>query len=447
MKSGKAVCRYFSIALLAFSVWYALPHLGSLTYAKTNAEGEQAGHQESAENCINPAAERRGESAPTRPKDRAESLRAIASYLGLGRSSTIADIGAGNGRDTWVFAEIVGEGGKVYPEEIGEDLVRSLKASAEQKKLTQVSAALGRSDDPCLPADSIDLAYMNRVYHHFAKPREMLRGIWRSLKPGGYLVIVDQRRGTLRDWVPRHVREEKHYWIAETTVVREAREEGFAFYACAEQLWHEDEPFVLVFRRPEKSGEACRDPDMFQPISVENWGDLFLLPGGRYQNPVFIALGQARELMVPILEHSSSEGLDIVLEEWATQKDERPFLPAGLFLPSILTKDGDPNLPDKPVDAVFFLDSYHLLFHGETLLARLHEKLMPTGRVFILDRPSRQQLSRREASHRRQISPKMVEEEMNKAGFRLLFRGPRLARDRFLLIFGEIPQGTGTKPL
>lgn len=181
-----------------------------------------------------------------------------------------ADIGAGNGRDTWLFAEIVGETGKVYPEEIGEDMVRSLKASAEKKKLTQVLAVLGRSDDPCLPAESIDLAYMSRVYHHFAKPREMLRGIWRSLKPGGYLVIVDQRRGTLRDWVPRHVREEKHHWIAETTVVREAREEGFAFFACAEQLWHEDDPFALVFRRPENS---------------EN-------PGG--------------------------EGLDIVLEEWAT---------------------------------------------------------------------------------------------------------------------------------
>ena len=62
--------------------------------------------------------------------------------------------------------------------------------------------------------------------HHFAKLREMLRGIWRGLKPGGSLVIVDQRRGTRRDWIPRQVREKKHSWIAETTVVREAREEG-----------------------------------------------------------------------------------------------------------------------------------------------------------------------------------------------------------------------------
>jgi predicted methyltransferase len=431
------VCRYLSIVLLALCVCYALPLLGSLVSAQTKAEGEQTGRQETTENCINSAAQGTDESPAARPKDRAESLRAIVSHLGLGGGSAIADIGAGKGQDTWVFAEIVGETGKVYPEEIGEDQVRSLKDSAEKKQLTQVFAVLGRSDDPCLPADSIDLAYMNRVYHHFARPREMLRGIWQSLKPGGYLVIVDQRRGTLRDWVPRHVREEKHYWIAETTVVRETREEGFAFFACPDQLWHEDDPFVLVFQRPEKLGKAGRDPDTFLPISVESWQNLFLPSSGRYQNPVFIALGQARELMAPILEHSSSEGLDIILEEWATQKDERPFVPAGLSLPSVLTKDGDPILPDKPIDVVFFLDSYHLLFHGKTLLAKLHEKLMPTGRIYVLDRRSENPLSGREASHRRQIQPKTVEEEMSQAGFQLWFRGPRLARDRFLLVFGK----------
>ena len=53
------------------------------------------------------------------------------------------------------------------------------------------------------------MAYMRLVYHHFSKPREMLREIWRALKPGGYLVIVDRLPGTLRDWVPREQRAEQ----------------------------------------------------------------------------------------------------------------------------------------------------------------------------------------------------------------------------------------------
>ena len=135
-------------------------------------------------------------------KERAESLAQIVSHLGLGKGATIADIGAGGGQDTWVFAGLVGEKGTVFSEEIGEGRIESLKKEAQKKGLSQVRAVLGRSDDPCLPAASVDMAYMHYVFHHFAKPREMLRGIWRSVKPGGYLVVVDQQRGTLRDWVP-----------------------------------------------------------------------------------------------------------------------------------------------------------------------------------------------------------------------------------------------------
>ncbi|MCP4610848.1 MAG: methyltransferase domain-containing protein [Planctomycetes bacterium] len=380
-----------------------------------------------------------GENTKTKPGIRADAVRALVSHLGLGEGSIIADIGAGNGRDTWVFAEIVGETGTVFAEEIDEDKVNSLKESAEKKNLVQVISMLGSSTSPCLPADSVDLVYMNRVYHHFVKPREMLRGIWRSLRPGGYLVVVDQQRGTLRDWIPRYERGMKHYWIAETTVVREAREEGFIFAECAEEFWHEDDPFVLVFQRPEKLRHPGIDPDRFRSLSIEDCCHLFLPTTGRYQNPVFIALGEARQLMVPILEHSKGKGIDIVLEEWATQKEERPPLSPGILLPSILTHNGDPNLPDEPIDAVFFIDSYHLLFHSKNLLAKIHQKLAPNGRVYVLDRRANMPLSRRKASHHKKISRKMVEQEMIEAGFSLWFYGPRLARDRFLLVFGKKP--------
>jgi predicted methyltransferase len=329
----------------------------------------------------------------------------------------------------------------VFAEEIEQNKVESLKTDAEEKGLGQVRPVLGRSDDPCLPVDSANLVYMNHVYHHFARPREMLRAIWRGLKPGGYLAIVDRRRGTLRDWVERSRRETRHFWIAETTVVREAREEGFTFVECAEQYWHTKDGFVLVFQRPKKSAEGRpgHDPDAFAPIDAEECARLFRPDSRPYQRPVFIALGQARDLIAPILENSAGQGLEIVLEEWATQKDERPPLPPGVSMPSVLTQQGDPNLPDEPIDAVFFLDTYHLLFHGPTLLAKLHEKLTPTGCVYVLDRRATEPLSRREASHRRMIEPKTVLQEMSEAGFCLWSDNSRPAPGRFLLVFGKTP--------
>ena len=372
-----------------------------------------------------------------RPKDRAGSMRALVLHLGLGKGSVIADIGAGGGRDTWVFAEMVGDTGTVFAEEIEEDKVKSLKSQADEKGLSQVHAVLGCSDDPCLPPDSVDMVYMNRVYHHFSQPREMLRGFWRSLRPGGYLVIADQRRGTLQDWVPRERRATKHFWIAETTVVREAREEGFAFTACVEQLWHEKKGFVLVFQRPQGRERPGCDPDPFLSLPVDTCSRLFLPLGSPYQRPVFIALGQARQLMGPILEKSSGQGLEIVLEEWATQKEERQTLPPNVSLPSVLTENGHAELGSEPIDAVFFLDTYHLLFHGKALLDTIYKHLSPDGCIYVLDRKAEELQPRREASHRREIHPKIVQQEMTEAGFFLRFRAPRPARDRFLLVFGK----------
>jgi predicted methyltransferase len=378
-----------------------------------------------------------GESSGERPKDRPASLRALAARLDIGAGDAVADIGAGRGVDTWVFAEIVGPSGTVYAEEITENHIKSLKAEAKKQKLTQVRPVLGRADSPALPAASVDLAYMRFVYHHVAKPREMLREIWRALKPGAYFVVVDRLRGTLRDWVPRERRASKHFWLAETTVVREAREEGFLYVACAEELCEAKDPFVLIFQRPVKPSEAGRDPDPFLPLAVSEASETLLPPGKRFQRSVIVALGQARELIPTILQRSSGAGLEIVLEEWATQKDERPPLPAGVSLPSVLTDLGDPHLGPEPVDAVFFLDTYHLLFHGKTLLAKLHERLTPEGCVYVLDRAAKEPLSRRDASHRRKIDPASVKQELTAAGFVLQSEGRPPAADRFLLVFGK----------
>lgn len=373
--------------------------------------------------------------AADRPKSRVDAVRALAARLGVGPGSVVADLGAGKGQDTWVFADVVGPSGVVYAEEITEGLVDSLRAEAEKRKLAQVRAVLGREDSPELPASSLDLAYMRYVYHHVSKPREMLRGIWQALKPGGYFVVVDRQRGTLRDWVPREQRKTKHFWLAETTVVREAREEGFAFVACAEECCEAAEPFVLVFQRPGDLPQPGRDPDPFLPLPVDDVARRLLPSEDPYQHPVFIALGEARQLMRPILAHSTGQGLEIVLEEWATQKDERPPLPEGVSLPSVLTEQGDPHLGPEPISAVFFLDSYHLLFHAPTLLAKLQERLAPGGRIYVLDREAKQPLSRREASHRRQIAAETVKQEMTAAGFCLSSECPRPAPDRFLLLF------------
>jgi predicted methyltransferase len=376
-----------------------------------------------------------------RAAQRAAGIATLAARVHVGLGSVVADIGAGNGQDSWVWAGIVGPQGTVYSEEVTERQIAAIKAEAEKRRFPQVRPVLGRDDGPGLPQGCADLAYLRYVYHHLSQPRPMLRGIWQSLKPGGYLVVIDRNRGTLRDWVAREQRKSKHFWLAETTVVREAREEGFRFVACPDDCCEIPEPFVLIFQRPQEQLLPGRDPDPFLPLAVDRAAAGLLPSGGQYQHPVFVALGEGRRLMAPILKRSSGPGLEILLEEWATQKEERPTLPAGVELPAVLTQDGDPHLDNRPIDAVFFLDSYHLLFHGPTLMSKLRERLTANGSVFVMDRESREPLSRRDASHRRRIDPATVKREMAAAGFFLRFEAPRPAADRFLLVFGKAKPG------
>ena len=382
-----------------------------------------------------------GEKQKQRPKEnselRAESLRTIAERLGVGPGSVIADIGAGKGRDTWIFAGIVGKSGKVFAEEIADSNTQAIQKGVEERKLSQVQVVLGTPTDPSLPPESVDMAFMHRVYHHITKPHEMLGGVWRSLKPGGYFVIVDQRKGTLVDWVPREDRGKKHFWIAETTVVREARENGFAFVDYVEEDWHDKSPFVLVFQRPAGLDAPNGDPDLPSAIEPGAVQPLLAASGDAYERVAFVALGEGRKLIAPVIEASRCDAVDIVLEEWATQKDERPPLVENIKMPSVLTEKGDPGLEPEPLDAVFFLDTYHLLFHGPTLLAKLRERLTDSGAVYIIDRQAPATISHREASHRRMIAQETVEQEMSRAGFVLLREGTRPAKDRFLLVFGK----------
>ncbi len=355
-----------------------------------------------------PPAKQRKERTKENRQQREKSLRSIAEHLKVGPGSVIADIGAGNGPDAWVFADIVGPDGKVLAEEIDQDKVKGIKSAAEKRGLSQVEAVLGSPDDPSLPANAVDMAFMHFVYHHMTQPREMLDAIWRSLKPGGFLVVVDQRLGTLRDWVPREDRGNKHYWIAETTVVREARELGYLFVECADALWHEKKSFALVFQRPPNITEPCGDPDPLPPIAEGTLTQMLPSTAKQDERIAFVALGEGRKLIAPILQSTACSGIDIVLEEWATTKEERPELPEGVSMPAVLTDQGKPDLGPEPLAAVYFLDTYHLLFHGPSLLSELRQRLAPSGRIYVLDRKADQLMPHRQASHRRMIAVETV---------------------------------------
>ena len=118
--------------------------------------------------------------------------REITRAVGLRPGDAVADIGAGTGLFTQLFAEQVGPKGTVYAVDIGPAFVKYIAEQAKQHGQEQlIKTVLNTPDSAELPPGSIDVAFICNTYHHFEHPERMLASIHRALRPGGRLVVID----------------------------------------------------------------------------------------------------------------------------------------------------------------------------------------------------------------------------------------------------------------
>lgn len=129
----------------------------------------------------------------------------------------VADVGAGTGLFTRLFAARVGEAGRVYAVDIAREFVLGNLRRAREQGHQNVIGIESSQQDTKLAAASIDLAFICDAYHHFEQPQAMLASIRRALRPGGSLVVVDFERiaGVSPDWILKHVRAGKDEFRSE----------------------------------------------------------------------------------------------------------------------------------------------------------------------------------------------------------------------------------------
>lgn len=133
-------------------------------------------------------------------RDAAGEVDTVAARLGLGPTTTVADIGAGRGYYTVRLAKRVGH---VYAEDIVPAYVNTLRARVDSAHLTDVTVTLGQPDDPRLPPASVDVVLMVHMYHEVQQPFGLLEHVYPALKAGGRVAIIDVDRGTASHGTPR----------------------------------------------------------------------------------------------------------------------------------------------------------------------------------------------------------------------------------------------------
>ena len=119
-----------------------------------------------------------------------EQANRLAGLLDWHSGSVVAEIGAGDGELTLEAARRVGASGRVYSTELDAKRLAHLeKLAAKQKNMTAVKAA---EADTNLPAGCCDSIFLRLVYHHLTRPEEIDASLFRSLKPGGRLAVIDE---------------------------------------------------------------------------------------------------------------------------------------------------------------------------------------------------------------------------------------------------------------
>ena len=171
---------------------------------------------------------------------------ALARLVGAKPGMAVADIGAGSGFMTVLFAKMVGASGRVYAVDINPKMLELTAQRASQDGLKNIQTVLDNDTSTELLANSVDIIFLCDTYHHFEYPKAVLTSMYKALRPGGQVVLVEFHlvRGKSPEWMFEHVR------AGQEVFTKEFVDAGFAFVTEHESPFFK-ENYILRFRKAE----------------------------------------------------------------------------------------------------------------------------------------------------------------------------------------------------
>lgn len=151
----------------------------------------------------------------------------------LREGMTFVDVGSGDGYFSLLAAKKIGASGKVYAVDVDASGVEKLNRKAEEEKLKNIVAAVGRAEDTVFCKDCTDIVFFSMDLHDFEDPVKVLANAHEMLKPSGMLVDLDWKKIQMEFGPPERIRfsEEKvAQLLAETGFKVESRQEAGPYH-------------------------------------------------------------------------------------------------------------------------------------------------------------------------------------------------------------------------
>ncbi len=174
----------------------------------------------------------------------------VMDILGIRPGMVVGEVGAGRGRVTVHAASRVGREGRVYANDIDAPSLEYLRQRCRRLGITNVETILGTAADARFSQNTLDLVFMTWVFHHVDQPVPLLKSLLPSLKPWGFVAMVEP--------APAHT-ERQSRALTRELVQKEAQAAGFSLDSVIEGRLKEDNIFILrpfVPDDPESSDRA-----------------------------------------------------------------------------------------------------------------------------------------------------------------------------------------------
>ena len=175
----------------------------------------------------------------------------LAQILELKRGSSVADVGAGSGELSIVMAQRVGPEGIVYSSEINPKLLDKIRAIARKAAARNLIPIAGSEHDTELPSNCCDAIFLREVYHHLTDPLGMDRSLYRAMRPGGRLAIIDFEPIPGQPAPPGVPANRGGHGVPKRVVVEELTRAGFKLAQTVDwPISAVIEHYCMLFRKP-----------------------------------------------------------------------------------------------------------------------------------------------------------------------------------------------------
>jgi SAM-dependent methyltransferase len=125
-------------------------------------------------------------------REETELPQQVVENMKLRQTDVVADIGAGTGYFTFRISPVVSQG-KIYAVDIQPEMLAIIEERKKRLKADNVITVLGTELDTRLPVGAVDAVLLVDAYHEFSYPREMMKSIIGSLRPGGRVIQIEYR--------------------------------------------------------------------------------------------------------------------------------------------------------------------------------------------------------------------------------------------------------------